>query len=357
MSDLKYLDVKSDCAFDVANGGRADRPLVTFALFAYNQEQFIRDAVYGALAQDYEPLEIILSDDFSTDRTFEIMKEMAAAYTGPHRIRLNRNEINLGACGLGAHVNRVIYMAEGGLVVLAAGDDISLPQRTKALVQTWVEYGKPSGSLYSAAETFTADPAEVGSVIRGAKNFSNQSVVQCVRSGAIGVLGASHAVTTDLFKFFGPLPEETLFEDRTLVFRSFLAGIVIFCPQILVRYRIHSQTITSGLLYSDAARWQRWIEGTVAKYRSFRRDYERWALGSQADPKVLREIEHQMRRAEKCRDLVTGSATRRAIAAFHYSRDFKWVDRAAFVIHRAGLQNMAIIRLLSKCRRVFKIRP
>ena len=40
-----------------------------------------------------------------------------------------------------------------------------------------------------------------------------------------------------------------------------------------------------------------------------------------------------------------GSVTRRAIAAFHYSRDFKWPDRAAFVIHRAGLQNLLIVRL------------
>jgi glycosyltransferase involved in cell wall biosynthesis len=55
-----------------------DRSLVTFALFAYNQEKYIREAVEGALAQTYEPLEIILSDDCSSDRTFETMREMAA---------------------------------------------------------------------------------------------------------------------------------------------------------------------------------------------------------------------------------------------------------------------------------------
>ena len=52
-----------------------DRPLVTFALFAYNQEEFIREAVEGAFAQTYEPLEIILSDDCSSDRTYEIIQE------------------------------------------------------------------------------------------------------------------------------------------------------------------------------------------------------------------------------------------------------------------------------------------
>jgi hypothetical protein len=49
-----------------------DQPLVTFALFAYNQEKYIREAVEGAFAQTYEPIEVILSEDYSTDRTFEI---------------------------------------------------------------------------------------------------------------------------------------------------------------------------------------------------------------------------------------------------------------------------------------------
>lgn len=36
-----------------------ERPLVTFALFAYNQERFIREAVEGALAKTYSHLQII----------------------------------------------------------------------------------------------------------------------------------------------------------------------------------------------------------------------------------------------------------------------------------------------------------
>ena len=102
-------------------------------------------------------------------------------------------------------------------------------------MQAWIENGRPSGSLFSAVETFVSDPRESGTVVSGTTNFSKQSIVRCVRTGAKGVLGASHAVTTDLFEFFGRLPEETLFEDRTLAFRSFLAGSVIFSPQVLVR--------------------------------------------------------------------------------------------------------------------------
>ena len=44
-------------------------PRVTLAVIAYNQERFIREAIEGAFAQTYQPLEIILSDDCSSDRT------------------------------------------------------------------------------------------------------------------------------------------------------------------------------------------------------------------------------------------------------------------------------------------------
>lgn len=113
------------------NSIQSQRPLVTFALFAYNQEHFIRDAIRGALSQTYEPLEIILSDDCSSDRTFEIMQEMADAYEGPHRVRLNRSPENLGILG---HLIDVGREARGSILVVAAGDDISKPERVAALI-------------------------------------------------------------------------------------------------------------------------------------------------------------------------------------------------------------------------------
>ena len=54
----------------------SEKPLLTFAIAAFNQEAFIREAVEAAFAQTYSPLEIVLSDDCSKDRTFDIMKEM-----------------------------------------------------------------------------------------------------------------------------------------------------------------------------------------------------------------------------------------------------------------------------------------
>src|SRR6185503_20821734 len=105
-----------------------NKPLLTFAIAALNQERFIREAVEGAFAQTYSPLEIVLSDDHSEDRTFEIMKEMAAAYHGPHKIILNQNPRR--RC-IGGHINRVVEISSGELIVGSAGDDVSVPERTQ----------------------------------------------------------------------------------------------------------------------------------------------------------------------------------------------------------------------------------
>ena len=110
-----------------------EKPLLTYCLVTYNQEKYVRESVLSAFAQTYSPLEIVLSDDCSTDRTFEIMRELAAGYRGPHRIILNRNERNLG---LGMHASKVWgELSSGRWLIGAAGDDISLPERAEAVAR------------------------------------------------------------------------------------------------------------------------------------------------------------------------------------------------------------------------------
>ena len=72
------------------------RPLVSMLVIAYNQAQQIGDAVRSALAQTYEPLEIIVSDDASSDATYAAIEAALAGYAGPHRVIARRNTVNQG---------------------------------------------------------------------------------------------------------------------------------------------------------------------------------------------------------------------------------------------------------------------
>src|SRR5271156_4250872 len=136
-----------------------DRPLLTFGIAAFNQEPYIREAVEGAFAQTYSPLEIVLSDDCSPDRTFEIMRQMAAAYRGPHQVALNRNERNLR---LGAHLNKIVALSRGEILVGAAGDDISFKNRTERIYNAWIESSGTAFSIYSSMIEIDGSGAQKG---------------------------------------------------------------------------------------------------------------------------------------------------------------------------------------------------
>lgn len=206
---------------------------MTFAIFAYQQEGYIRDAVAGAFSQTYSNLQIILSDDCSSDGTFGIMTEMAESYRGCHQVVLNRNEENLGVA---EHINRVIELCEGELIVAAAGDDISEPHRVEETVTHWLQKGGGAMSLYSGVTKIDGDGVASGT--RNCQWFSHWDDVGAILSGFPTVEGASQAWHVESYRRFPPLRPDLIYEDKTVPFRMALLGSVEYIDQPLVRYRV-----------------------------------------------------------------------------------------------------------------------
>jgi len=105
-----------------------DKLLVSIGMPVYNGEKCIRRAIDSLLAQDYENFELIVSDNASTDGTWQICQEYTAKDT---RIRLNLNKKNLGAR---ANFQLVLDLAQGPYFMWAAADDYWYPEFVAALV-------------------------------------------------------------------------------------------------------------------------------------------------------------------------------------------------------------------------------
>jgi glycosyltransferase involved in cell wall biosynthesis len=292
-----------------------ERPLVTFALFAYKQERFIREAIQGAFAQTYSPLEIILSDDCSPDRTFEIMREMTASYRGPHKIILNRNPQNLGLAG---HVNLVMEMAAGELVVFAAGDDISLPRRVETLLTEWILAGKPSGigsglsNIDEQGKPF--GPSTWAFKLSAALNNATrlQMLNLFARSPEHTVLGCTAGWSKETWNKFGGLPETIVNEDSALTFRSLLDRGIHINLEPLVLYRTHACNIWNatcpGIRYT--ASYYRSSEESTAKraaklwamYNNSLSDLETAVSKKMIEPEsataIQKEISNKLRQLE-----------------------------------------------------------
>jgi len=214
------------------------RPPITLALFAYKQEDFVRDAIAGAFAQTYSPLTIILSDDHSPDQTFPIMEEMAHQYTGPHKIVLNRNETNLGLCG---HLNRVMELVDTEWVVVAAGDDISLPFRVEA---TWkaIQANPDAYSIFFDLDYIRDDENNYTEFVPSPYPHTTENFI---KHGWVKVAGPSHAWKMSGFNTFGPIPSNVTSEDSVIPFRSTLLGKVVYVREKAVKYRLHFSSIST----------------------------------------------------------------------------------------------------------------
>ncbi len=92
------------------------RPLVTIAIPTYNRASlFLRDAIEAALRQTYPALEVVISDNCSSDDTPALVRE----FHDP-RIRYFRQERNIGANN---NFNFCLQQARGDYFLLFLDDD------------------------------------------------------------------------------------------------------------------------------------------------------------------------------------------------------------------------------------------
>lgn len=217
-------------------------PLISFVVFSYNQEKYISEAVDGAFSQQCAPMEIILSDDCSKDETFFIMQEMAAAYSGPHEVIVRRNEANLGLID---HINTVFQLARGEWVVVAAGDDISMPNRVEEISKVIGQH--PDINMVSSALIVmdeNGDRTHESCVFQDKGETPPANIVitgltELVESKSPYVHGATLAYSKKLIQAFPPMPSDAVYEDGIFRIRSALLGSKAHINRPLVFYRNH----------------------------------------------------------------------------------------------------------------------
>ncbi len=93
-------------------------PTVSVAIPTYNRHATLGRAVRSALGQTHADLEVVVSDDGSTDGTEELLRERLAAED--ERLRVIRQPANLGMV---ANIEAAGRLARGDHVMLLADDD------------------------------------------------------------------------------------------------------------------------------------------------------------------------------------------------------------------------------------------
>lgn len=105
--------------------------MISAILLCYNQKRFIKEQFQAILKQDYPgEWEIIISDDFSQDGSFECLEEMVEKEGEGRRIILHRNESNRGIAG---NLQCAVHLSRGEWIIKFDGDDIAREDRISSL--------------------------------------------------------------------------------------------------------------------------------------------------------------------------------------------------------------------------------
>lgn len=109
------------------------KPLISIITPSYNSEKFIEDTIHSILNQHYTAWELLITDDFSNDGTWEILQRYQKKDERIKVFRLIKNS------GPGVARNNSIKEAQGKFIAFCDSDDQWKPDKLEKQVKFMLE--------------------------------------------------------------------------------------------------------------------------------------------------------------------------------------------------------------------------
>lgn len=199
---------------------------ISIAMATYNGAPYILEQLHSFVDQTLLPDELIITDDCSTDKTEEIVREFAR--TAPFKVIFHRNEKNLGYCG---NFNAALMKTTGDLVFLSDQDDVWFPEK----IETMVRLADDNPEMLVLMNDTELTDGELNSV--GLTKLGQ------IRSAGLTlnsyVMGCCCAVRRELLDICMPIPEGFRAHDNWIV--DFAQGLdaKLVNKTVLQYYRRH----------------------------------------------------------------------------------------------------------------------
>ncbi len=123
LSDYKLSDLLKD---------KKEKELISILIPAYNHEKYIQDSIRSVLNQTYEPIELIIIDDGSTDNTWDKICELEEECRQKLANVIFKTRKNKGICDT---LNELIITSSGKYISLLASDDKYKPEAIETLYE------------------------------------------------------------------------------------------------------------------------------------------------------------------------------------------------------------------------------
>lgn len=211
------------------------RPLVSVIMPAYNCIATVGAAIDSALAQEV-PLEVIVVDDCSPQDLTEVL----APYREDPRVKILRNETNLGAAG---SRNAGVAAATGEYIAFLDADDIWAPEKLQKQLALIRE--KDSVLCATARELMTPEGELTGRVIPVKETITYKELLKHNSINCSSVL-----MKAEVAKAF-PMEHEDSHEDYILWLKILQKyGFACAVNEPLLRYRLSNTGKSGSKLHS-----------------------------------------------------------------------------------------------------------
>ncbi|SJZ32426.1 glycosyltransferase family 2 protein [Sediminibacterium ginsengisoli] len=237
----------------------ATYPLISVIIATYNGERFIRQQLDSILGQTYPNLELIVTDDCSTDNTPGILQEYASKDS---RVKVYRNEVNLGYV---KNFEKGMRLSTGQLMAPSDQDDIWLPEKLSKLYR---EMGAHR-IVYCNSALINSNGEKTGKLLSDIKRLADFD--DCLMY-AIGNSAPGHAMllTRETAEASFPLPD-MIPHDHWLSFVATFDSSLKFIPEPLVLYRQHDGNVFGAVRAADGKKRKKKKPGRAVKNEQIRR--------------------------------------------------------------------------------------
>jgi hypothetical protein len=244
-------------------------PDVEVLLATYNGERFVGEQIDSILAQDYPTLQILASDDGSSDRTLEILREYAEQF--PSKIRLMEKQRPTGSAK--ANYLRLMKEATAGYICFADQDDVWLPNKVsgsmREIEKLEAQHG-PSRPLLVFTDLRVVDDRlkTINPSMWRQLDIDPRSVHRLKQLiGRSVVTGCTATINRPMLELARQMPEEATMHDRWIGLLAATLGAAAIVPEQTVLYRQHDSNVVGALT----------PDGSVAgiAYRAVHRDGRR----------------------------------------------------------------------------------
>jgi glycosyltransferase involved in cell wall biosynthesis len=180
------------------------RPIISVIMANYNCADYLADAIASAQKQTLRDIEIIVSDDGSSDESVEIVTRLMAEDS---RIRLIKSDRNSGPS---AARNRAIAAAAGEWIAIMDSDDLMDARRLTTLLQAALRDGADlaADDLFE----FSKDPLQPSRRLLHGKWARNPFWVDAIDYMRLNRLYGAGPI----LGYLKPLIRASLFRDRTV---------------------------------------------------------------------------------------------------------------------------------------------